>query len=278
MIDWHCHILPGFDDGPAQLEEALDMARVLAGYGFTELCCTPHCMRGSYEPMPLEVREAVGRLQLEVERAGIPVVLHPGMEYYLDEFFEGFAGNLQPLGRTRLVLCEAPQQAPAGLVAEAAALIVSQGYVPLVAHPERSDVIWRMIEDAACGPGEAAGAAPPPPRPSLFRRLFGGGRQDAAGSGGRAEPEFALLPDECLFQANLGSFTGFYGATAQRRAYDLLQRGGYHCFASDLHDLRSAPDILDASRDKLQHNPALRRLLAFEPPAESTGNRQMAFW
>lgn len=282
MIDWHSHILPGMDDGPAKLDESLAMARAMASFGFTDVFCTPHCIRGSYEPMPLEVRHAVGRLQLELEGAGISLRLHAGMEYYLDECFVTFADNLQPLGRTRLVLCESPPQAPPGLVAEAAGLIVSQGYIPLIAHPERSDVIWQMIIDAGREPDPADASTPPDAESpgkslSLWERLFGT-RRSRQTPDAESPPDFALLPEVCLFQANLGSFTGFYGGEAQRRAYELLQRGGYHCFASDLHDSRSAPEILESSREKVMYNPALRRLLEFVPPAETSANSQLAFW
>lgn len=49
MIDWHSHILPGIDDGAADIEQSLAMASALAAAGFTTVYCTPHLMRGCYE-------------------------------------------------------------------------------------------------------------------------------------------------------------------------------------------------------------------------------------
>ena len=47
MIDWHSHILPGVDDGPADIEQSVALAEALAAGGFTEVYCTPHLMRGN---------------------------------------------------------------------------------------------------------------------------------------------------------------------------------------------------------------------------------------
>ncbi len=286
MIDYHCHLLPGIDDGAADRDEALAMARALAGFGFREVCCTPHCIKGHYEISPVVVREAVRDLQRQLDAQGIALSLQAGMEYYLDGCFESFAANLLPLGDSRLVLCEAPPQVRPEVLAAMLELIVVQGFIPLVAHPERSEGIYRMVvaagrdEGGLCSPaagesGRAGGKA---------RSLFGGwlGRR-----AGKTKPEqaervrghqTAELPEGCLLQANLGSFTGFYGGLPQRRAYELLQRGAYHCLASDLHDARSAPVILEPAQEKLMFNPALQKLAGFVAPRGNGGSSQLAFW
>jgi len=286
MVDYHCHLLPGLDDGAADLAEALDMARALADFGFSEVCCTPHCVKGQHETSPVEVREAVQHLQRILDGAGVPLVLQPGMEYYLDGCFESFAANLLPLGESRLVLCEAPPQVRPEVVAAMLELIVVQGYIPLVAHPERSESVYRLLTIEAETPGETTSrpeharvASTDQPR-SLLGRLFAPRSSKTAGHSLAALPakRETELPECCLYQANLGSFTGFYGAAPQRRAYELLQRGAYHCFASDLHDSRSAAAVLEPAREKLIFNPALQRLAAFAAPRGAGGSPQMAFW
>lgn len=297
MIDYHCHLLPAFDDGPATLDEALLMARALADFGFGEAHCTPHCIAGHYEFSPVEVRAAVDTLQAELDGAGIPLRLHPGMEYCLDDGFERFAANLLPLGDSRLVLCEASPRTSPAVFAAMLELITVQGFIPLIAHPERSEVVWAMLEaqrHTAEGAGEAASRIPgsqpavqplPSAPPAFWRRWLspraafppkGSGLAASAAALPRVPPE---LPEGSLFQANLASFAGFYGDKAQRRAYELLQRNGYHCFSSDLHDARAVPACLEATREKLQFNPALQRLASFvAPPRTGSGNPQMAFW
>jgi protein-tyrosine phosphatase len=288
MIDYHCHLLPALDDGPESSDESLEMARALADFGFREVHCTPHCITGHYEFSPVEVRAATGRLQAELDRAGIALRLHSGMEYYLDEGFERFAANLLPLGETRLVLCEAPPQALPGVVAAMLELIVVQGFIPLIAHPERSETIWTMLEEG-WQPAPDEPSAPLANQPSPWWRRWFAPRSPAATSPAARDstpgtqyaalpPMPPELPDSCLYQANLGSFAGFYGAKPQRRAYELLQRKIYHCVASDLHDARSLPACLEPAREKLLYNPALQKLGDFVAPRGAGGSPQMAFW
>ena len=68
--------------------------------------------------------------------------------------------------------------------------------------------------------------------------------------------------EDCLFHANLGSFTGFYGQKVQRKAYELLKLDAYTALASDLHDSRAATDVL--VQDKFDNNPFLKKLAEFD--------------
>jgi protein-tyrosine phosphatase len=217
LIDYHSHILPEIDDGARDLAESVEMARLLAGSGFSQVFCTPHCIRGYYDTSAEAVREAVCALQKALDGEGIRLRLRPGMEYYLDEYFLDLL-ELQTLGESRLVLVEAPSQALEEVVMQGIEKVRAIGLTPLVAHPERSEVF----------------TFPP--------------------SGLRSLPEGTLL------QANLGSFTGFYGKQVQRRAYDLLRAGRYAALGSDAHDAERLAGMLEAWLGKLVANPALRLL------------------
>ena len=70
------------------------------------------------------------------------------------------------------------------------------------------------------------------------------------------------VSETVLFQANLGSFTGYYGEDVQRRAYDLLKQGVYTALASDLHDGASAAKVLVQS--KFETNPLLKKLAEWD--------------
>ena len=63
MIDMHSHILPGLDDGAADWEQAIAMARIAVDDGITEMVCTPHWVLGKYE----NGREAIRRRFVEFE-------------------------------------------------------------------------------------------------------------------------------------------------------------------------------------------------------------------
>ncbi len=49
MIDLHCHLLPGIDDGSKTIEQSLEMLRHATNAGITKLICTPHITPGRYD-------------------------------------------------------------------------------------------------------------------------------------------------------------------------------------------------------------------------------------
>lgn len=275
MIDFHSHILPALDDGAVTVDDSIAMAQELAAFGYRVVCCTPHCIRGYYDLNPKQVHEATLMLQADLDNANIRLDLWAGMEYMLDEFFSEYADNLLPLGetQTQLVLCEAPPKAHPAIVREGLELILSKGFIPLIAHPERT----RFFYDQLCSPdstGDTEGevdfedtrfeepfsAAPGPM--DFFKRFWPFASRRTRPAHTPISAVKGQLPEGCLFQANLGSFTGYYGETVQRRAYQLLKQGVYTALASDLHDFGGAAKVL--MRDKVDTNPLLQKIAAFD--------------
>ena len=72
MIDLHNHLLPGLDDGPADLAGSLEMAAAAVAAGITTMACTPH-VTGKYPNRASEIRPAVVRLRDELAAAAIPL-------------------------------------------------------------------------------------------------------------------------------------------------------------------------------------------------------------
>lgn len=205
MIDFHCHILPGLDDGPRDIADSVAMAAQLASVGFTQVYCTPHLIRGHYEADSAQVGAAVAVLQSRLETEGIGIKLQPGREYYVDEFFATVLADPLSPSRTSMVLFEAPVQVGAGLLKDAVYQTVRQQLVPLLAHPERYQIL----------------SLPP-------KTWFSRGRGDTT----LAETLRAMGG---FFQGNIGSFAGLYGKEAQRTATVFLERGFYSCLGSDAH-------------------------------------------
>jgi protein-tyrosine phosphatase len=268
MIDFHCHILPAIDDGAVSIDESITMAKSLSAFGYKTVCCTPHCIKGYYNHNPQEVREATLMLQADLDNADIPLELWPGMEYMLDEYFSEYIDDLLPLGETKLVLCEAPPLARPGYVLEGLKSIVKKGFVPLIAHPERTQYFYEMILASDAG-DEGRGEKfemrrnhkPQTTKQGFLKKLFN--KKGHAQRTTNHEPanSTSKLPENCFFQANLGSFSGYYGSQVQARAYELLKMGTYNCIASDLHDCAPVQDVLQ--RDKLEFNPFLKKLSEF---------------
>jgi protein-tyrosine phosphatase len=143
MLDLHCHILPGVDDGAASLDEALAMARFCVRDGITHVVATPHCHRHC-RLLRRDVLPEVARLNQELTQAGVPLVVLPGAEIqvtdaaaYRREFEEGLYCHLGD-GRsfTLLEFNWKPELYPPD-APELVAWLRAQGMTPIVAHPER---------------------------------------------------------------------------------------------------------------------------------------------
>lgn len=155
LIDLHCHVLPGMDDGSPDAQTSVNMLKGLTGQGVELACATSHyyARQESIQSFLQRRREAVAALGDALEQAGpmeIPVV-RLGAEV---AYFPGIA-QCQDLGRlclggTRTLLLElsytqwTPQQ-----VEEVASLCLDHGYQVVLAHPERFSHIhsyWRDME------------------------------------------------------------------------------------------------------------------------------------
>src|SRR5688572_22244864 len=79
MLDLHCHILPGVDDGAGTMDEALAMARFYVADGVTHVTATPHCNRVTHL-LRDDILPHVARLNRELGRADIPLTVLPGSE------------------------------------------------------------------------------------------------------------------------------------------------------------------------------------------------------
>ena len=83
MYDLHCHLLPGIDDGPAELSVSLEMARMAVADGITTVACTPHIYPGLYDNDAPGIRAAIARLRQHLEAQGIALHLVEGADVHL---------------------------------------------------------------------------------------------------------------------------------------------------------------------------------------------------
>lgn len=219
FIDFHCHLLPALDDGAIDLRESLEMARILAGFGFSQVHCTPHLIPGGYENLPPRVLTSVELMQNKLDEAGIELHLIPGTEHYLtDGLFEHIPGALT-FGASRGILVEAPFRSDTAVVSELVKRVISLGFQPLIAHPERCSAFF----------------APRGMLDFVFARK-------RSADNGTVVAEF--LASGCRFQGNLGSFAGSYGPEVKERALTLLTQGGYACLGSDAHKPEALEQML----------------------------------
>jgi protein-tyrosine phosphatase len=139
VIDLHCHLLPGIDDGSQTLETSLEMARIAVADGIAKIYCTPHIYPGLYENTGPDIQRRVSQLQLILNDKGIALELSYGADVHLvPEVPAGLAdGSIPTLGGTRYLLLEPSHHVrPPRFKASVFALIAA-GYVPVITHPER---------------------------------------------------------------------------------------------------------------------------------------------
>ena len=111
MIDLHCHLLPGIDDGPPDLATALEMARIAAAAdGITLTACTPHIYPGLYNNEADQILAAVAAFRLQLQEAGIPLEITTGADIQLvPELLDGLnSGRFPTLHGSRFFLFEPP--------------------------------------------------------------------------------------------------------------------------------------------------------------------------
>ncbi|HYH98153.1 tyrosine-protein phosphatase [Hyalangium sp.] len=137
LVDLHCHLLPGVDDGAKSLEDSLEMARALVDLGFSTVAPSPHA-RPEYAPREtVELRLAEVRAALE--REAIPLTLGRNAENVLDDAFLRSLGTpaARMLGEGQYVLVELPYTTPVPALLDVLFRIRTKGVAPVIAHPER---------------------------------------------------------------------------------------------------------------------------------------------
>lgn len=210
MIDLHCHLLPGIDDGAADLAVSLDMAKAFVADGVTTVACTPHIMPGVYPNTGPGIREAVGALQRQLDDRGIALRLVTGADVHIvPDFVQGLRdGRLLSLADTRYVLVEPPHHVAPVHLDDLFFQLLLAGYIPILTHPERLG--WIKSHYAAVVKLAQAGV---------------------------------------WIQITAGSLTGAFGQSAQYWAERMLDEGCVHILATDAHDTRRRPPQLGKGRD-----------------------------
>ncbi|WP_246327647.1 CpsB/CapC family capsule biosynthesis tyrosine phosphatase [Candidatus Competibacter phosphatis] len=205
MIDLHCHLLPGIDDGAPDLETALAMARIAVADGIEVIACTPHIYPGLYENNGPAIRQAVIELQRRLVEADIPLRLTYGADTHLAWDLVGGlrSGRVPSLHGGRYFLLEPPHHVAPPRLEETVFDLLTAGYVPVITHPERLG--W--IED--------------------HYRTF-----------------VELVRKGAWLQVTAGSLTGRFGSTAQYWGERLLDEGWVHILATDSHSAKRRPPLL----------------------------------
>lgn len=206
MIDIHCHILPGVDDGADTIATALKMAQQAVADGITTIIATPHynlhwCVDR------LRVLHHVALLQAELALHNIPLRILPGNEIRLDDpqdVLRAIERNVccTLADQGRFVLLEQPWTDYAPDTLQVLATLRHKGIQPIIPHPERHRFLrerWELIE--------------------------------------------GMIDAGAWFQVTADSLLGLNGEEAQQCAYDLIDCGWAHILATDAHNTKRKPHL-----------------------------------
>lgn len=139
MIDIHCHILPEMDDGPETLETSLKMASMAAEDGIRAIIATPHTdgIRVNCE----SVRAGVDHLNRALQQHGVTLHILPG--YEIPFHLVTALAHTHTLAKSNYLLIEFPHMYVPGDALTTISRLTGQGFIPVIAHPERNGGILR---------------------------------------------------------------------------------------------------------------------------------------
>lgn len=144
MIDSSCHILPGMDDGPSNLNEAIAMAKKATAQGIHTIIATPHHNNGTYINEKDAIIGATDFVNAKLQQENIALMLLPGQKtrIYPDLVHDLKHGLILPLNQTTgYVLIELhANHIPPYTIQHVFDMQIA-GYIPIIAQPEENDSV-----------------------------------------------------------------------------------------------------------------------------------------
>lgn len=211
MVDIHCHILHGIDDGARSLDESVHLCRIAVQNSIQTAVLTPHLVHPESIEEFVDLRNRrIDELRGALAKENIPLELVPGAEVFVnDDIFYAPSLDAATLGGTRYILIEFDFN---GLninrIIKYVEEIAARGYHPIIAHPER----YRFIQQ----------------------------NYDIANH---------LADMGVLFQLNSSSLAGFGGMESRELAYAMAASGMASFIGSDAHSVAHRPNNLLEQRD-----------------------------
>lgn len=210
MYDLHCHLLPSIDDGPTDLETALEMARIAVADGITTVACTPHIYPGVYENTAAGIRKAIDEFRRELADRDIGLTLVEGADVHLaPHLHDGIrVGHIPTIAGSRYLLLEPPHHVAPPRFEEVVFELMANGIVPVITHPERLSWVDTHFD--------------------MFSRLSQRG---------------------AWLQVTAGALTGRFGSRVRNTAERFVGEGLCMILATDAHHPRRRPPYLAEARE-----------------------------
>ncbi len=201
MIDLHCHILSGIDDGAQTVTDSLAMAQQAVAEGIHTIVATPHHQNGKYVNERTSIIHQVKQLNDELEQHEIPLKVLPGQEVRLyGDLLEDYeAGKIVTLNETnKYIFIEFPSNHVPRYTEQLFYELRVKGMIPIIVHPERNA---ELIE--------------------------------------RPDKLYNLVNKGALTQVTAGSLLGKFGKKIKKFSLQLVEHNLTHMIASDAHNTTS---------------------------------------
>ncbi|MGM8140311.1 tyrosine-protein phosphatase [Enterococcus italicus] len=216
MLDLHCHILPGVDDGAEDLAASLAMAEKAISQGITHILCTPHHNNGKYVNPKSFVMEQVKNLQMELDKRQLPLTLFEGQEVRITgdvlEEIQQERILFTDIGNTYLLI-EFPTMDVPAYTEQLFFDLRARGQVPIIVHPERNA---KFREDP--------------------NRLI------------------PFLEMGCLAQLTAPSYVGIFGKSIQKTAKQMVKQRLVQMVASDAHGVHKRNFYLKEAFEAMEND------------------------
>ncbi|WP_339165506.1 CpsB/CapC family capsule biosynthesis tyrosine phosphatase [Siminovitchia sp. FSL H7-0308] len=198
MIDIHCHILPGIDDGAADFTESLEMAKAAAKEGIKKIIATPHHRNGSYDNYKDEIIHRTKELNDYLQSEQVKVEILPGQETRIyGEMVEDYEkGEILTLAEvSTYVFVEFPSGNVPRYTEQLLFDLQMKGVTPVIVHPERNAELIQQPDKL-----------------------------------------YQFVKNGAATQVTAASVVGYFGKKIQKFTEDLIQANLTHFIASDAHN------------------------------------------
>lgn len=238
MIDIHCHILSGLDDGAQTIQDSLTMAKAAVQSGIKKIVATPHHQTSKYVNPRDEIVQKVAEMNEALQREGIPLEVLSGQEVRVfGEWLEDYKrGNIATINNQNYVLVEFPANHVPVYSEQLFYEIQLSGLTPIIVHPERNSQIVEQPDKL-----------------------------------------YHLVEKGALAQLTAASVTGAFGKKVQKFSRQLIEANLVHFIASDAHNTTTRSFKMDEAFERIGKEYGLDYVALFAENAELVIDGKMIY-
>ncbi len=229
MIDIHCHILPGIDDGAATIEDSLEIARAAVKEGITTIIATPHHKNNQFNNPKSSILTNVNDLNTVLKKENIPLTILPGQEVriYGEVLEDYYKEEILTLNHTKYLFIEFPSSSVPRYAERLLYELQTEGIIPIIVHPERNKELQE--------------------KPDLL---------------------YQFVKNGALTQVTASSVAGYFGKNVKKFSEQLIEHNLTHFLASDAHNVHNRSFKMMEGLDAIKANFGVDYVYLFKENAE----------